>query len=61
MGAQRSELADIHALLHTLQHQPFGGEQHMGQYRGKEYWILHSMGCLPASPGCAAGQYLQHH
>ena len=30
MGAQRSELADIHALLHTLQHQPFSGEQHTG-------------------------------
>jgi len=26
MGAHRNELTDIHALLHTLQHQPFGGE-----------------------------------
>ncbi len=25
MGAHRNELADLHALLHTLQHQPFGG------------------------------------
>ncbi|PRW05825.1 E3 ubiquitin- ligase SHPRH [Chlorella sorokiniana] len=24
MGAHRNELADLHALLHTLQHQPFG-------------------------------------
>lgn len=25
MGAHRNELADLHALLSTLQHQPFGG------------------------------------
>jgi hypothetical protein len=53
MGAQRSELADIHALLHTLQHQPFGGEQARAGRTGRVSWMAAWDGMLAsdAPPG----------
>ena len=41
MGAHRNELADLHALLHTLQHEPFGGGPRAGLGRA-------GMGCVHA-------------
>ena len=45
MGSHRNELVDIHALLHTLQHQPFGGRPPRCAPR------LHAHRCRAGRPG----------
>lgn len=56
MGAHKNELTDIHALLSTLQHQPFEGEgaHWPSSKRRHATWLplpLHS-GLVQASGSC---------